>query len=216
MHRTQSAPPAKKIPLRSAKPATGARGALTRARIREAANHLFLEQGFEATTVDAIVAAAGVSKGTFYLYFERKEDLLLEYGWKRLARVREMLPELLARPTFADALAEIMDTVVRGKTWDRELTARAIDEMGTSAERLEAAPYKLLRPLLEMGQARGQVRDDIPAEALAQFVLRSLLGALRDWGRGHDDLSRDQALNYAVTLVSDAVAKRGRSTSPAR
>src|SRR5689334_6842844 len=129
-----SAPPPRKPPVRAAKPVTGARGAATRARIREAANHLFLEQGFEATTVDAIV------------------------------------------------------------------------EMGTSAERLEAAPYKLLRPLLEMGQARSQVRDDIPAEALAQFVLRSVLGALRDWGRSRDDLSRDDALNYAVTLVSDAVA----------
>jgi len=206
----RSAPPTtKKSPSGTVRPATGARGALTRARIREAANQLFLEQGFESTTVDAIVAAAGVSKGTFYLYFERKEDLLLEYGWKRLALVREMLPELLARPTFAEALAEIMNGVVRGKTWDRELTARAIDEMGTSAERLEAAPYKLLRPLLELGQARGQVRDDIPAEALAQFVLRSLLGALRDWGLGHDDLSRDDALDYAVTLVVDAVTKRG-------
>jgi AcrR family transcriptional regulator len=187
---------------------SGPRGAATRAKIREAANQLFLEQGFEATTVDAIVARAGISKGTFYLYFERKEDLLLEYGWKRLALLRDLLPELMARPTFAEALNEMMDTVVRGKAWDRELTARAIDEMGTSAERLEAAPSKLLRPLLELGQARGQVRDDIPAEALAHFVLRSLLGALRDWGRGHDELSRDDALNYAVTLVIDAVTRR--------
>jgi len=204
----RSAPAPRKIAIGSSRPVAGARGAATRARIREAANELFLEQGFEATTVDAIVAAAGVSKGTFYLYFERKEDLLLEYGWKRLARLRELLPELLVHPSFAEALTVIMDTVVRGKSWDRELTARAIDEMGTSAERLEAAPYKLLRPLLEIGQARGQVRIDIPAEALAQFVLRSLLGALRDWGLGHDDLSRDDALNYAVTLVIDAVARR--------
>jgi AcrR family transcriptional regulator len=201
--------PAKKesAPRAAGKRVTGLRGERTRTRIRDAANELFLAGGFEATTVDAIVAAAGVSKGTFYLYFDRKEDLLLEYGWKRVTLVREMLPELLTRPTFAEALTEIMDTVVRGKSWDRELTARAIDEMGTSAERLEAAPYKLLRPLLELGQARGQVRDDIPTEALAQFVLRSLLGSLRDWGRGRDDLSRDDALNYAVTLVIDAVAK---------
>ena len=204
----QSATP-RRIASGGARPApTGPRGAATRARIREAANQLFLEHGFEATTVDAIVAAAGISKGTFYLYFERKEDLLLEYGWKRLALLRDLLPELLSRPSFADALNEIMDGVVRGKAWDRELTARAIDEMGTSAERLEAAPSKLLRPLLELGQARGQVRDDIPAEALAHFVLRSLLGALRDWGRGQDELSRDDALNYAVTLVIDAVTRR--------
>lgn len=198
----------RRSPVAVPRPGTGARGAATRARIREAANELFLANGFEDTTVDAIVAAAGVSKGTFYLYFERKEDLLLEYGWKRISRVREMLPELLSRPTFAAALTEILDTVVRGKDWHRELTARAIDEIGTSAERLEAAPTKLLCPLLELGQARGQVRDDIPAAALAQFVLRSLLGALRDWGLGDDDVSREDALTYASTLVLDAVARR--------
>lgn len=186
----------------------GLRGERTRARIRDAANELFLQHGFEATTVDAIVAAAGVSKGTFYLYFERKEDLLLEYGSKRLARVREMLPELMTRASFAEALGEILDTVVRGKTWSRELTGRAIDEIGTSAERLEAAPHKLLVPLLELGRARSQVRDDIPTDALAHFVLRSLLGALRDWGLGSDDASRDQTLDHALTLVLDAVAKR--------
>jgi AcrR family transcriptional regulator len=186
----------------------GLRAERTRARIREAANELFLKQGFDATTVDAIVAAAGVSKGTFYLYFDRKEDLLLEYGWKRLALAREMVPRLLDHDRFADALREVVDTVVRGKTWDRELTGRAIDEMGTSAERLEAAPYAVLKPLVLMGQARGQVRNDIPADALAQFILRSLLGALRDWGLGKDGASREDALDYALTLVLDALATR--------
>lgn len=193
------------VPL---KPRSGGRGERTRNRIREAANALFLQKGFESTTVDEIVAQAEVSKGTFYVHFDRKEDLLLEYGKKRLALLREMLPHLVLRPTFAAALGELMDTVVRGKAWDRDLTARAIDEIGTSAERLEDAPHLLLRPLLELGRARGQVRDDIPLDALGQFVLRSLLGALRDWGRGSDDVSRDAALDYAVTLVLDAVAKR--------
>jgi AcrR family transcriptional regulator len=43
----------------------------TRALLRDAANELFLRDGVEKTTVDAIVAAAGVSKGTFYLHFDR-------------------------------------------------------------------------------------------------------------------------------------------------
>ena len=120
-----------------------------------------------------------------------------------------MLPDLIGRESFRQALGEIINDVVRGKTWDRELTGRAIVEMGTSAERLPfAAPHKLLKPLVELGQARGEVRDDIPADALSQFVLRSILGALRDWGLGTDDLSREDALDYALTLVFDALAKR--------
>ena len=181
----------------------------TRAAIREAANRLFLEHGVDNTTVDAICAAAGVAKGTFYLYFHRKEDLLLEYGLRRLLRIREMLPDLIGRKTFRDALNAILDEVVRGKEWGREVTGRALLEMGTSWEGLRVeAPHRLIEPLLELAQARGEVRRDIPSDALAHFVLRSILGALRDWGLGTDDRDRDTALTYALTLVFDAISAR--------
>ena len=188
---------------------SGGRREETRARIREAANQLFIDQGVAKTTVDAIVGKAGVSKGAFYLHFQRKEDLLLEYGTRRLQHMRELLPDLIGRKTFREALNALLDTVVRGKTWGREVTGRAILEIGTSAERLPfEAPHRLLEPLLILAQARGEIRDDIPASQLAQFVLRSILGALRDWGLGTDDLSRDAALDYAVTLVLDAITRR--------
>ncbi|WP_165791901.1 TetR/AcrR family transcriptional regulator [Thalassospira marina] len=38
---------------------------------------LFMEKGFEATTLDAIAAAAGISRRTFFYYFKSKEDILL-------------------------------------------------------------------------------------------------------------------------------------------
>lgn len=42
----------------------------------EAALALFVEKGFAATRVDEVAARAGVSKGTLFLYFSTKEDLL--------------------------------------------------------------------------------------------------------------------------------------------
>lgn len=194
------------MPTRDPPKARTARAERTRAAIRDAANALFLRDGVEATTVDAIVAAAGVSKGTFYLHFPRKEDLLLEYGTRRLARVRDMLPDLVQRRTFREALNEILDEVVRGKEWGRELTGRAILEIGTSAEKLpvDGLP-NVIQPLVELGQARGQVRTDIPADALSHFILRSVLGALRDWGLGADSVDRETALDYALTLIFDAI-----------
>jgi len=181
----------------------------TRAAIRDAANRLFIKRGVDDTTVDAICAAAGVSKGTFYLYFRRREDLLLEYGLRRLRRIREMLPGLIGRKTFREALNAILDEVVRGKDWGREVTGRALLEMGTSWEGLGVeSPQKLIEPLIELAQARGEVRRDIPSDALAHFVLRSILGALRDWGLGNDDRDRETALNYALTLVFDAIDAR--------
>lgn len=47
-----------------------------RAELVEAATRMFLKKGYKATSVDDIVKAAGVSKGTFYLYFSSKPEIL--------------------------------------------------------------------------------------------------------------------------------------------
>lgn len=45
-------------------------------KLLDAAYHLFVEKGITSTAIDEIVKKAGVAKGTFYLYFKDKEDLL--------------------------------------------------------------------------------------------------------------------------------------------
>lgn len=49
---------------------------IRRTELLDVAGGLFAELGFAATSVDAIVRAAGVAKGTFYYYFRTKEDVL--------------------------------------------------------------------------------------------------------------------------------------------
>ena len=84
----------------------------TRDRIRACALRLFLEQGYDATTVEQIAAAAGVSHMTFFRYFPAKEDVVLSDsydpmiarlleqtpdGWPLLKRIRSALLEGLAQ-----------------------------------------------------------------------------------------------------------------------
>lgn len=59
--------------------------------ILDAALGLFAEHGYRDTTVDQIAARAGVAKGTVYLYFEAKEDLLLALKRRYLEGLTEVL-----------------------------------------------------------------------------------------------------------------------------
>jgi hypothetical protein len=48
----------------------------------------------------------------------------------------------------------------------------------------------------------------MPAGTLSRFVVRSILGALRDWGLGKDDSGREVVLGQSLALVLDALMKR--------
>jgi AcrR family transcriptional regulator len=80
----------------------------TRDRIRTCALRLFREHGYDATTVEQIAAAAGVSHMTFFRYFPAKEDVVLSdsydpliasliaqtpAGWPLIRRIRAVLVE---------------------------------------------------------------------------------------------------------------------------
>lgn len=61
----------------------------TRRRLISTAKHMICEKGLAGTSVEEITQACGVSKGTFYTYFKRKEDVVQELS-------RDMFGEILA------------------------------------------------------------------------------------------------------------------------
>ncbi|BCS80420.1 TetR/AcrR family transcriptional regulator [Anaerocellum diazotrophicum] len=56
-------------------------------KLLEAAYNLFIEKGITATAIDEIVKKAGVAKGTFYLYFKDKEDILEKLILKKSSEI---------------------------------------------------------------------------------------------------------------------------------
>jgi AcrR family transcriptional regulator len=79
--------------------------ARTRAQIVEAGTMLLAERPLEALTVDAVVDAAGVAKGTFYYHFQSMEELAAAVGEK----LGESFDELLgpARLGLRDPIARL-------------------------------------------------------------------------------------------------------------
>src|SRR5262245_52726506 len=65
----------------------------TRAAIRSAAVDLFCTRGYEATTMEAVAAAADVSVRTVFRYFPAKEDLVVAYVERDLSDLRDLLAE---------------------------------------------------------------------------------------------------------------------------
>jgi AcrR family transcriptional regulator len=98
--------------------------ARTRAQILESGATLLAERPLEALTVDAVVEAAGVAKGTFYYHFQSMEELAAAVGEKLgesfdelLAPARLGLPDPVARISFG--LSRFLEKAIAEPAWAR-------------------------------------------------------------------------------------------------
>ena len=191
------------------------RGARTRGQLVEVALALFAERGVEATSVDEITAAAAVAKGTFYVHFQRKQDVLLERAAQLVDGVstarlpRDAAAALgalggrLATSMAATTPREVVGRMVREIVGNREAWLRVLGPRRTLGD--------LIRPLVERGQAAGTLRTDLSPARLTQGLVILWLDTVLGWAER--PVARDLAaeLASATTLFLDGA--RGRKTS---
>lgn len=82
----------------------------TRQRIADTGLQLFLANGYEATTLDAVAAAAGISRRSFFSYFKAKEDIVtagLAGAWDAV------WADLLTQSPDTAPLAAVRETMLR-------------------------------------------------------------------------------------------------------
>jgi len=159
-----------------------------RARIYETARQLFLEHGFEATTVAQIAEAADVAQGTFFNHFPSKQAVLAELTNEVSGYLQSMVDQQLARPVSAlDRITGFADSVAKEVGQARALARDVLVElMRTSARPGEAYPYLarvrgLFGEILREGQEQGDVRADLDATFLAEMVVGALHVGVTNW-----------------------------------
>jgi mycofactocin system transcriptional regulator len=117
---------------------------------------LFTEQGFEATTVEQIAAAAGVSRRTFFRYFDAKSDVL----WNSFDAEVETIRGLLARTP--DDLP-VMEAVRRAVLAANRYRAQDVPELRTRMTLLSSVPELI---------ASAAIHYDAWERAVVDFVAR--------------------------------------------
>jgi AcrR family transcriptional regulator len=151
------------------------RGSQTRRALVAAALDRFAERGVEATSVDEITAAADVAKGTFYVHFQRKQDVLLEWAAQLVDGIDA---DALALDGDAPAALRALAAVVADRlaAGPRALVGRTVREViGNSADWVRVLGdrptlWATILPIVERGQAEGTVRRDMSPLRLAMAL----------------------------------------------
>jgi len=97
--------------------------AVRRAELIDCAQRLFLTRGYERTTINDVIAAAGLSKGAFYHHFRSKEDMLEAIAERFARESAGFAGNLRADPTL-NALRRLNLLLSLGRDWKREQMAQ--------------------------------------------------------------------------------------------
>lgn len=118
-----------------------------RTELADAALRLWAEKGFDATSVASIADAAGVSKGTFYVYFSSKqallEDVLRRYSL--LPNIQSLAEDLGDRP-FEEAVELFVRQAWSHLLEHRDLVRLAVREMPSHLEQVQEALEHIFIP----------------------------------------------------------------------
>jgi AcrR family transcriptional regulator len=189
--------------------------ARTRAQIVEAGALLLAERPPEALTVDAVVDAAGVAKGTFYYHFQSIDELAAAVGEKlakgfddMLAPARLGMPDPIARMSFA--FTEFLEKAIADPAW-----ARLIVQSAQAPTEFVRSVRENLKADLAAAKAQGRLTM-LDVELAADIGLGILLGVMRGTleRRAAPDLI-PEALNAGLRAIG-ASPRPGRQKGPAR
>ena len=195
---------------------TSAGKASRRRELVSTARRLFIERGFDQTSVSAIVREVGVAQGTFYLYFKSKQAVLPYLRAEVLGDYLRAVDEAMGAAGKADA--RLVETVRRvHEVMRTHLELIRVFRQATSTEEIEQIWLEgretLSRPftaLLEEGRGDGSFAfDDARMAAhLALALFDDLLFESLVWRR---PATPEQTLEHATRFVL-----RGLGSSPAR
>lgn len=155
-------------------------------RIADAGLRLFMENGFEGTTLDAIAAAAGISRRTFFYYFKSKEDVLLAQegsGFSQALRA-VMLTQSTEQLPIEAARQCLLSLASRYETQDSVVLDQLLRSTPALRARKDALFVEMEQTLAEaMGELWSAPAKRDVLRVAAMMAIGVLRLALEDWRR---------------------------------
>jgi AcrR family transcriptional regulator len=184
-----------------------------REEILDAAQRVFAEKGLTIATVDDIVTAAEISKGTLYLHFQSKEDVYLALMTRGLRVLRSRFGEIISHETSVvktlqkldEAYVEFFQTQ---KHYFRMLnTSHQSNVHGQVSEGMKGEyaaesreNWEQIIDLFNRGVREGKIRDDINSVDMAIIIWSNLTSLMTRIDREGETWKQERNIDLTKTL----------------
>jgi AcrR family transcriptional regulator len=174
-------------------------------QLAAAAQRLFVENGFEQTSVEDIAAAAGVSRRTFFRYFPTKADVVWVETDAELKRFRASLAADDGTRPLRDVVEDAVIAALHYSPADDEWALQRADLVLNvpAVQAHAAAVYREWRvAIIDHFRTRGETTDnDLFPVAFAHGVSAALLAAHEYWV-AHPDTQVEECLRGMIRLMT--------------
>ena len=157
----------------------------TKQKLLDTADMLVKERGFDAVSVDDIVAGCGVAKGTFYHYFSSKDDLLVYLTRTPYEKLKQNFAATEGRPYLERLHAFIRDWFHMTEKYNLHFTV--LHNRMALTERQEQKPswkhsqidegLSILQSCLQGAVEHGELAKKTPVETLGRMLIFSMQGS---------------------------------------
>lgn len=189
----------------------------TKAAVLEAAEKVFLSQGYDGATIKAIADEAGVSPGTVLNAEPSKAALLMAILSNEVEMIAESVEQMEAALSgnLADRIVALLQIMLEGQSRNSELFAAAVGHSWmvsdptyqAAFDQMELA-WRPLRRVLETGVADGQLRQDVDVNTLMAVLSDLFLGAMRAARRSEFEERAIVPLEARVRVVIEGMLAR--------
>lgn len=155
-------------------------------RLYSSALSLFTEQGYDRTSVDEIAERADVARGTFFNYFQRKEDVISAWGEERRTKLLTYLEQEDVHGSHAVAqLVRCMSVLARINEEEQEVTAAMLSAWVKAGRPLSEEPYvaEIFADIVASGARSGELAPDLVPERIGNLLRDVYFGALYRWSQ---------------------------------
>ncbi|WP_416223408.1 TetR/AcrR family transcriptional regulator [Streptomyces hygroscopicus] len=192
-------------------------------RIYTSALTLFAEQGYDRTTIDQIAERADVARGTFFNYFQRKEDLVTAWAETRKRRLEECMHESMdSRDDGVTVhLERCMLALAEFNETEREITSAMLQAWVKAGRPLLEEPNagQVFATIVEAGRKRGEIAVDIDPLRVGNILRDAYLGLLYRWSQSPEPrvplhIELREVLRIVLTGIL-SYSRQGRYTEAA-